>query len=144
MRTTEGLTSVPEQPATVPFSFRIATPATAGVAILNENGTVAGCSGTLVSPSVVLTAAHCVASDPVGILTVFFPGGARANYFAKAFAIHPEYSPSQLADADLALLLLESPVADVAPMPLATKRSEEHTSELQSPCNLVCRLLLEK
>src|SRR5688500_16970354 len=28
--------------------------------------------------------------------------------------------------------------ADIAP------RSEEHTSELQSPCNLVCRLLLEK
>src|SRR5256885_11005590 len=25
-----------------------------------------------------------------------------------------------------------------------TYRSEEHTSELQSPCNLVCRLLLEK
>src|SRR5256885_6424524 len=30
--------------------------------------------------------------------------------------------------------------ADVAVFP----RSEEHTSELQSPCNLVCRLLLEK
>src|ERR1039457_7424279 len=29
--------------------------------------------------------------------------------------------------------------------PLAAEyRSEEHTSELQSPCNLVCRLLLEK
>src|ERR1022692_491684 len=28
-------------------------------------------------------------------------------------------------------------------MPLLL-RSEEHTSELQSPCNLVCRLLLEK
>src|SRR2546426_6954263 len=27
---------------------------------------------------------------------------------------------------------------------LAALRSEEHTSELQSPCNLVCRLLLEK
>src|SRR5688500_19187200 len=26
----------------------------------------------------------------------------------------------------------------------AKSRSEEHTSELQSPCNLVCRLLLEK
>src|SRR5256885_7324623 len=26
----------------------------------------------------------------------------------------------------------------------STIRSEEHTSELQSPCNLVCRLLLEK
>src|SRR2546426_3798803 len=27
---------------------------------------------------------------------------------------------------------------------VGTQRSEEHTSELQSPCNLVCRLLLEK
>src|SRR5205807_9929842 len=27
---------------------------------------------------------------------------------------------------------------------LDSPRSEEHTSELQSPCNLVCRLLLEK
>src|SRR5256885_8857446 len=27
---------------------------------------------------------------------------------------------------------------------VARGRSEEHTSELQSPCNLVCRLLLEK
>src|SRR2546426_5988178 len=31
------------------------------------------------------------------------------------------------------------------PPPLPSEnRSEEHTSELQSPCNLVCRLLLEK
>src|SRR5256885_2528471 len=28
--------------------------------------------------------------------------------------------------------------------PARPQRSEEHTSELQSPCNLVCRLLLEK
>src|SRR2546426_5984912 len=28
--------------------------------------------------------------------------------------------------------------------PIDEPRSEEHTSELQSPCNLVCRLLLEK
>src|SRR5688500_19590278 len=33
------------------------------------------------------------------------------------------------------------------PVPIPDRRrqrSEEHTSELQSPCNLVCRLLLEK
>src|SRR5256885_9923563 len=30
------------------------------------------------------------------------------------------------------------------PRGAAAQRSEEHTSELQSPCNLVCRLLLEK
>src|SRR5688500_19973103 len=29
-------------------------------------------------------------------------------------------------------------------VPVTETRSEEHTSELQSPCNLVCRLLLEK
>src|SRR5256885_10189498 len=37
-------------------------------------------------------------------------------------------------------------VASIAALLAATAlaRSEEHTSELQSPCNLVCRLLLEK
>src|SRR5256885_12618539 len=38
------------------------------------------------------------------------------------------------------------PLLELAPVLRAGKhrRSEEHTSELQSPCNLVCRLLLEK
>src|SRR5688500_19612130 len=31
-----------------------------------------------------------------------------------------------------------------SPSKCSPARSEEHTSELQSPCNLVCRLLLEK
>src|SRR5256885_10554656 len=34
--------------------------------------------------------------------------------------------------------------APIGPAGRADARSEEHTSELQSPCNLVCRLLLEK
>src|SRR5688500_19401607 len=34
--------------------------------------------------------------------------------------------------------------AEPAPDLAGAGRSEEHTSELQSPCNLVCRLLLEK
>src|SRR2546426_2126606 len=46
-----------------------------------------------------------------------------------------EHSPS-----DLESVLTQLQAA--APYP--THRSEEHTSELQSPCNLVCRLLLEK
>src|SRR2546426_6965777 len=40
--------------------------------------------------------------------------------------------------AGISALLVPAPIATVA------TRSEEHTSELQSPCNLVCRLLLEK
>src|SRR5256885_9043077 len=36
------------------------------------------------------------------------------------------------------------PGKSTCPVSTASWRSEEHTSELQSPCNLVCRLLLEK
>src|SRR5256885_5157701 len=46
------------------------------------------------------------------------------------------------------LVLLDIGVLDVADgvgqAAHESGRSEEHTSELQSPCNLVCRLLLEK
>src|SRR2546426_1523128 len=35
-------------------------------------------------------------------------------------------------------------IPSTMPSPARRIRSEEHTSELQSPCNLVCRLLLEK
>src|SRR2546426_5547301 len=52
-------------------------------------------------------------------------------------------------DRDLLRRDRDSPVGDEADLllrvePGALERSEEHTSELQSPCNLVCRLLLEK
>src|SRR5256885_13035529 len=40
--------------------------------------------------------------------------------------------------------LAASQVPSGVKVPRCISRSEEHTSELQSPCNLVCRLLLEK
>src|SRR5256885_3453519 len=43
-------------------------------------------------------------------------------------------------DAWIALLAETGRIRSLCSYP----RSEEHTSELQSPCNLVCRLLLEK
>src|SRR5256885_9750541 len=58
--------------------------------------------------------------------------------------------PHKLAAERVRNRLAETGLAD-AGRPEETKnravtlrRSEEHTSELQSPCNLVCRLLLEK
>src|SRR5256885_3555026 len=44
-----------------------------------------------------------------------------------------------LAEGERPELLGHAPLADHL-----ARRTEEHTSELQSPCNLVCRLLLEK
>src|SRR5256886_7096285 len=46
-------------------------------------------------------------------------------------------------DVDRARVLAELP-ADMRAWLAAAERSEEHTSELQSQSNLVCRLLLEK
>src|SRR5256885_6169259 len=59
------------------------------------------------------------------------------------------HQPQRLADVvehrDLRLLIPELPGdGQGPPVVLECRRSEEHTSELQSPCNLVCRLLLEK
>src|SRR2546426_6995714 len=48
----------------------------------------------------------------------------------------PDFNPIENAYAKFKSLLRKAAARTV--------RSEEHTSELQSPCNLVCRLLLEK
>src|SRR5688500_19082154 len=47
-------------------------------------------------------------------------------------------------DREVALKLLRTDLAQQEGMRERVVRSEEHTSELQSPCKLVCRLLLEK
>src|SRR5256885_10248406 len=54
----------------------------------------------------------------------------------------PVMSMPTSAIASIAEGLISFPGSE--PPDQATARSEEHTSELQSPCNLVCRLLLEK
>jgi hypothetical protein len=90
-------------------------PAVAGLTIWNATD-VALCTGTLVSPSVILTAAHCVADGPVAIDAVLFPTPTtRATYAAIAYEIHPEFN---FPDADLAMILLEAPVVEVTPMSL--------------------------
>src|SRR5207253_4274814 len=54
----------------------------------------------------------------------------------------------RMPSATYVSLLVRPHLRDVAPVPkaeyVALKRSEEHTSELQSRGHLVCRLLLEK
>src|SRR5256885_12148784 len=62
--------------------------------------------------------------------STLFPTRRSSDLCGRAVpdAAHPE-RPDRFGGA--VLLALE-------------RRSEEHTSELQSPCNLVCRLLLEK
>src|SRR5215467_16329395 len=52
--------------------------------------------------------------------------------------------PRQLDEPGARYALGDVPALLDLDVVVAAPRSEEHTSELQSPCNLVCRLLLEK
>src|SRR5256885_8101850 len=62
-------------------------------------------------------------------------------------AVHGDRRHHVQLDAALGKLRakrLDAALAVAAVGEVGTDRSKEHTSELQSPCNLVCRLLLEK
>src|SRR5688572_15918813 len=71
------------------------------------------------------------------LATAFSGANARAIKYKHRFTDRFPVEP--LAQAMLAELLLRGPQTTAG-----LRRSEEHTSELQSQSNLVCRLLLEK
>jgi secreted trypsin-like serine protease len=98
-----------------------AFPAVVGLKVINRDSTVI-CSGTLIAPTAVLTAGHCLAFDPVAATAVVFPDGLTGvSYTAAAFVRHPRFSLARAAVADIAIVILASPVADVAPMPLVAR-----------------------
>src|SRR5574341_198124 len=69
-----------------------------------------------------------------------FAGSGAAGHSNQNASRHFKYLPTLASTNDRQKLLAtnRATLSDAAP------RSEEHTSELQSPTNLVCRLLLEK
>src|SRR2546429_5550670 len=69
----------------------------------------------------------------------------RMKYGRSSEQLDTQIAQMQLTLEDLEATLAETPEAlRPAPKEAAVKRSEEHTSELQSRLHLVCRLLLEK
>src|SRR5688572_9291968 len=62
------------------------------------------------------------------------PDGSTLSIVSNNHVIYPSVYKSVPFD----------PINDITPIAVIGSRSEEHTSELQSQSNLVCRLLLEK
>src|ERR1039457_7388623 len=78
-------------------------------------------------------------SPPAILLRESFRLGGKVRNRTLSNLSH--WPPAQL---DALRSVLKGATSIGPPLPQAFDRSEEHTSELQSPCNLVCRLLLEK
>src|SRR5256885_3603733 len=57
---------------------------------------------------------------------------------------HGQSSPALIRRADAGPIHRRNSDKSNSTIQRKSRRSEEHTSELQSPCNLVCRLLLER
>src|SRR5256885_7321802 len=71
--------------------------------------------------------------------------GKEVNAKLLSNQISRQWWGSLLSPASRNHLWLSNGLANYSDMLIPRRgRSEEHTSELQSPCNLVCRLLLEK
>src|SRR5256885_6589684 len=96
-------------------------------------------------------AAEAARAAPDGY-TLFFPSGsvvtANQHIYAKLnYDPEKDFVPvtNVVSGPQVLVVPAGSPYKSVRALVDAAKaRSEEHTSELQSPCNLVCRLLLEK
>src|SRR2546426_7500820 len=78
--------------------------------------------------------------------TTLFRSLHQEGWSGEKIMAHKPTAPPTVADINVTplvdvMLVLLIIFMVITPM---LQRSEEHTSELQSPCNLVCRLLLEK
>src|SRR2546427_1354924 len=77
--------------------------------------------------------------------TTLFRSPVTTTERSESSAFTPAVPPNELSEVPpvaASLVVCHSPPAQT--MNLVLPRSEEHTSELQSQSNLVCRLLLEK
>src|SRR5256885_10170228 len=79
-----------------------------------------------------------------GMATVYLAEDLRHDRRVALKVLHPELSSALGPDRFLREIKFAARLNHPHIIPLFDSRSEEHTSELQSPCNLVCRLLLEQ
>lgn len=96
-------------------------PSVAALVFTKSGARWVGCTGTLISPRTVLTAAHCVATgDPEMTLSgVFFQ--AAGLYGVNATAVHPKFLESDVRTYDdVAVIQLDRPVAVIQPALLAS------------------------
>ena len=102
--------------------------AVVAVLVLNGDDSTALCSGTLIAPTVVLTAGHCLSLAPKAAKVFVFPDGTtQVAYDAIRYSVHPDFTLSRLAVDDVSVLVLQTAVAGVSPQPLVSRRPRPGT-----------------
>src|SRR3989454_10990960 len=94
-----------------------------------------------------LSLVHATVERHGGTLTVESEPGRGSMFIVRLPIRHKSAAAGADVELQESLRPLHILLVDDDPlvrMSVVAQRSEEHTSELQSPCNLVCRLLLEK
>src|SRR5256885_5444032 len=90
-----------------------------------------------------LAAAWPVGGLLISVAMAACNGPAEPTAATHAATAAPQPAPVR-REGNLIVVPEGSPLRERLQVAEIALRSEEHTSELQSPCNLVCRLLLEK
>jgi Leucine-rich repeat (LRR) protein len=90
------------------------------------------CTGTLVAPKLVITAAHCVSNGNVGLLKVHVGVGTEPDFSQRGVAVasfgtSPTYQRDIGGNSDVAYLVLAQPLDDVPITPVATDPEELRT-----------------
>jgi secreted trypsin-like serine protease len=97
-----------------------------------SDGTWIYCSGTLISPTVFLTAAHCAESDPqVGVtFDPAYEAGDKVYY--GTFHADPLYGGSQSDPHDIAVVVFDKPIKGITPAKLPAAGSLSKLSGSQT------------
>lgn len=93
------------------------------VRISNPSNRKTFCSGVLISPNVILTAAHCEKPSVDSYFINIDPyTSSGSGYSVKKFIKHPNYNRDDFKSSDLALIILDTNVYN--PQPISLHRNE--------------------
>jgi secreted trypsin-like serine protease len=77
------------------------------------------CSGTLISPTVFLTAAHCDLGTGTACVTFDAQYTSRSKLFCGEFIAHPDYGRTQSNPNDVAVVVFDKPIRGIQPAQIA-------------------------
>ena len=95
---------------------------------------VSFCTGTLIAPDAVLTAAHCIVPGTRSVAVIFGEEGSTVNLFARTVHVHPKYIPISAENTfaavnDVAIIKLRQ-TSEVAPLPILAQQEVSDGDEM--------------